>query len=341
MSVYINGIRSISPYAPAPDAVPPPAGALRAIDPAYTEVLAASELRRLPRLVKMGVYTATRCLQDAGLEHIDAITVGSGLGGFEGFTKFETALLAQAEGTVSPTPFLQSLYNAVAGQIALNLQCTGYNVTYTHRAFSFETALLDGMLLLGEANDIRSVLVGGLDETTPTYAELLHRAGHTKSQPQAVEHSSTPGVRPGEGATFMVLSAERQVTTLATVRAVRLLARPRTTQEVAHAVGAVLAEQQLGPADIDLVLFGHSGDVAADHKLREVEATLFAATRREYFKNYCGEYHTASAFAVGLAVSRLAPPAADEVAGPPPPRTCLIINQYRDSNYSFILLTRD
>ncbi|MGY3091495.1 3-oxoacyl-[acyl-carrier-protein] synthase II [Hymenobacter sp. UYAg731] len=336
MHAYINGLRSISP---APDASTGSVGFRRAVDPPYAGVLNPGEMRRMPRLVKMGLYAATQCLADAGLATVDAIAVGTGLGSFEGFEKFEAALLQQQEGTVSPTPFIQSLDNAVAGQIALSLQCYGSNMTYTHRGFSFETALLDGLLLLAEGDGVANVLVGGLDETTPTYAALLARAGHLNRAPGPVEHSRTPGVQPGEGATFMVLSAERQAGTLAAVRAVRTLFSPRTALEVEAAVAALLQEQQLLPADLGLVLLGHSGDAAADHKLRALAAGLLAATPREYFKNYCGEYHTAAAFAVGLGVHRLAPPTGAVPANAP--ETCLIVNQYRDINYSFILLTRD
>jgi 3-oxoacyl-(acyl-carrier-protein) synthase len=336
MHAYINGIRSISP---APGGGTSAAGIRRAVDPVYAGVLNPGEMRRMPRLVKMGLYAATQCLADAGLATVDAIAVGTGLGSFEGFEKFEAALLLQEEGTVSPTPFIQSLDNAVAGQIALSLQCYGANTTYTHRGFSFETALLDGLLLLAEGDGVANVLVGGLDETTPTYAALLARAGHLNLAPGPVEDSRTPGVQPGEGATFLVLSAERQASTLAAVRAVRTLFSPHTAQEVEAALAALLHEEQLLPTDLDLVLLGHSGDAAADEKLRALAAGLLAATPREYFKNHCGEYHTAAAFAVGLGVDRLAPPAEAALGGAP--KTCLIVNHYRDTNYSFILLTRD
>jgi 3-oxoacyl-(acyl-carrier-protein) synthase len=336
MHAYINGIRSISP---APGDGTYSAGIRRAVDPVYAGVLNPGEMRRMPRLVKMGLYAATQCLADAGLTTVDAIAVGTGLGSFEGFEKFEGALLQQEEGTVSPTPFIQSLDNAVAGQIALMLQCYGSNMTYTHRGFSFETALLDGLLLLAEDDGVTNVLVGGLDETTPTYAALLAGAGHLNRAPGPVELSRTSGVQLGEGATFLVLSAERQAGTLAAVRAVRTLFSPRTALEVEAAVAALLHEQLLLPADLGLVLLGHSGDAEADDKLQALAAGLLAATPREYFKNYCGEYHTAAAFAVALGVHRLTPTAEEVPADGP--KTCLIVNHYRDTNYSFILLTRD
>ncbi|MBO2013085.1 beta-ketoacyl synthase chain length factor [Hymenobacter negativus] len=337
MPAYVNSIHCISPYQAAGATH---AGAFIAPDPVYTEVLSPSELRRTPRLVKMGLYAAARCLADAGLDSVDAIVVGSGLGSFDGFEKFENALLEQAEETLAPTSFIQSLDNAVAGQLALKLECYGYNMTYTHRGFSFETALLDGLLLLAETDGPTNVLVGGLDETTPTYAQLLQRGGHLKSPAEAgrVELSHSPGVQPGEGATFLVLSSVRQPSTLAAVRAVRTVFSPRTALEVEHALTALLHEQHLAPGDLDLVLLGNGGDNAQDQKLRTVEASL-PGIPREYFKNYCGEYHTAAAFAVWLGVQRLSSSGA--APGACAPKTCLIINQYRDVNYSIILLTRD
>ena len=54
------------------------------------------------------------------------------------------------ESALNPTPFIQSTHNTIGSQIALLLQCQGYNQTYTQRAFSFENVLLDAILELKE-----------------------------------------------------------------------------------------------------------------------------------------------------------------------------------------------
>ena len=49
---------------------------------------------------------------------------------------------------LTPTSFIQSTHNTVGGQIALGLECKGYNFTYVHASISFESALLDAQLQL-------------------------------------------------------------------------------------------------------------------------------------------------------------------------------------------------
>ena len=55
---------------------------------------------------------------------------------------------------LTPTSFIQSTHNTVGGQIALELQCKGYNFTYVHGSNSFESALLDAKLQL-ELNEAK------------------------------------------------------------------------------------------------------------------------------------------------------------------------------------------
>lgn len=77
---------------------------------------------------------------------------------------------------LAPTAFIQSTFNTIGAQIASLSKNRCYNNTYAHRAFSFESALLDAILLLQEG-EARNVLVGGIDEMTDTLYEILKRLG--------------------------------------------------------------------------------------------------------------------------------------------------------------------
>src|SRR6202012_5911409 len=131
----------------------------------------------------------------AGVTQPDAIVTGTAYGCLEDTGLFLTSLIERKEEMLQPGAFIQSTHNTVGAQIALLLQCTRYNNTFVHRGFSFEHALLDGMMLIQEG-DSRNVLVGGLDEITDASHAILSRFGLYKH-----------GRINGEGAAFFLLSA--------------------------------------------------------------------------------------------------------------------------------------
>ena len=73
----------------------------------------------------------------------------TGLGCLEDTEKFLSSIYTNEEKLLNPTPFIQSTHNTVAGAIALAIKCHGYNATYTHRGFSFESALEDALIATG------------------------------------------------------------------------------------------------------------------------------------------------------------------------------------------------
>src|SRR6202023_3762317 len=84
----------------------------------------------------------------------------------------------------------------------------GYNNTFVHRGFSFESALLDALLLLQE-NEAGNVLVGSADEITDISHAILTRFGCYKHLPVsnlALFSSNSKGTIAGEGAAFFLLT---------------------------------------------------------------------------------------------------------------------------------------
>lgn len=149
--------------------------------------------RRMSRIVRDGVTAAAVC---AGESPLDAIITATGYGCLADSEKFLSTWLGSDEELLSPTPFIQSTFNTVGATVALLRQCRGYNMTYAHGADSFPTALLDAMMLLDE-NQARYLLVGAVEEVTPTFCALLAR--------MRVEPLPTQG-----GALFFLLSAEAE-----------------------------------------------------------------------------------------------------------------------------------
>ncbi|RYC68460.1 beta-ketoacyl synthase N-terminal-like domain-containing protein [Spirosoma sordidisoli] len=333
--VYIESVAGV----PAQWTPTPTAALFRAVEPAYQQFISPGESRRWSKACRMGVYSAMQALRQASVtDGLGAVTVGTGVGGLDCSERFQRAIVEQQESGLSPTLFLQSLHSSISGQIALSLQCKGYNMTYTHRGTAFESALLDAALLLDEDPELGRVLVGGVDEVAPVYLESLRRAGYLQ-QPDA---DFADGIVPGEGATFFVVSPTATPDSLAVVRDLRLVHSVADETALAQAVNALLADHGLVVADLDLVLSGLCGQPVWDRKLAAWIGQLPASVPSLPFKTWCGESHTATAFATGLAVRFLNGTYPEETGTwphPTPPKTILIVNHYQDANYGIVLLT--
>lgn len=144
------------------------------VHPNYKEYVKPAMLRRMSSALKMGVAGGTESIRKARVSNADAISVGTGLGCVRDTLKFLKAVYQDGEGGLSPTAFIQSTHNSIAGQLALMLGNHGYNMTHVQGALSLGYALSDAELLLAE-NDAETVLVGAVDEKTDELIELLSK----------------------------------------------------------------------------------------------------------------------------------------------------------------------
>ncbi len=273
---------------------------LRCVEPVYTEFLNPVLARRMGRTVKMGIAASSVCLKDSGVEMPDAIITGTALGCHEDTEKFLLAIIDNDEQFLTPTSFMQSTHNTVSSQIALQLKCMNYNFTYVHKGFSFESAVLDGLMTL-EDSDAKNVLVGGHDEMTDRHFTITQRAGFWKQENVAtmdIVNSKTPGSVSGEGAAFFMLSNEESDKNYAKLRAVKMIFNPGSEDEIENGITDLLYEKGLTTDDIDCVIYGISGDVRFDNSYYDIQKTLFNTNTAAYFKHLSGEYQTSSCFAL-------------------------------------------
>jgi hypothetical protein len=177
------------------------------IQPNYKEFVKPALLRRMSSALKIGVAGGKLSLQKAGLENCDAITVGTGLGCVRDTLRFMKVMYQEAETGLSPTSFIQSTHNSIAGQIALMLGNHGYNMTHVQGGLSLGYALSDAELLIGEG-DAETVLVGAVDEKTEELVELLSKLSETANYELATI---------GEGGTFFLASKEKLSSSVAKV----------------------------------------------------------------------------------------------------------------------------
>jgi 3-oxoacyl-[acyl-carrier-protein] synthase II len=353
MKTYISGMGNISPQKTfdnrdfLSDLKLPNTNLLSCIEPDnYEQFIDARLLRRMSRIIRMSYTAAKICLDDARIKVPDAIITGSGMGCLEDTEKFLNSIYENDEKLLPPTPFIQSTHNTIGAQIALMLQCTNYNLTYSQRGASFENALSDALMLLNESA-YQQVLVGGFDEMTPNQMVLYNRLGFYKKEIVAnlkLFESGTPGTLAGEGNAFFLLSSEEKNESYAVLRDVDFFNYPADTGFIIEKTNHFLHTNQLTAREIGLCIGGYNGDTNLDKIYNEVFSIAFKNTPRAAFKHLCGEYHTASSFALWLAGNILRRNYIPEAVRLTPVRTgliknILIYNHYRNRNHSLILLT--
>jgi 3-oxoacyl-[acyl-carrier-protein] synthase II len=260
-------------------------------EPDYASFIEPKLIRRMSRIIRMGVATAMDALQQAGLPDLSAILTGTAYGCLEDTGIFLRRMVENKEEMLTPTAFIQSTHNTVGAQVALLLKCHAYNNTYVQRGHSFESALLDAWMLLQE-NPASRILVGAADETTQDSFTILERFGLFRHKPS------------GEGAAYFVVEAESKPGSLAKLAGLKTLRHPDELQ-LQQAIRDLLGENDLQPGSIDLLLSGRLGAEDKDVFYGMVEKAFFSATATGYYKTLCGEYPTAPAFAVWLAAQLL------------------------------------
>ena len=353
-NLYINGAGIISPQVTFEESFLPSVqeytdNILLCITPDFKEYINPIQLRRLSRMLRIGLSAATISLRDAGINVPDGIITATGYGFLNEAAKFLHEILEQQEKHLTPTHFMQSTYNALAGLVALSVKCMGYNNTYVSKGFSFENALHDSMIQLQD-HYAATFLVGGYDEASDVQYKANLRAGHYK--PEKVSNlklfeSSTTGTLQGEGAAFFVLSNKPSSSTRCELVDVETIYRPRTSSELAQAVMDFLQKNQLAPEAVNLWIDGSSGDTRNDALINSVGQSLLTDAARVRFKHLCGEYCTASAFALWLGATILRNQTVPECvkvgndANGKPLKTILILNHYMGRNYSLILLRKN
>ena len=133
---------------------------LLCVDPDYKALIPLARLRRMSRIPSRWGWQGSSLYIQRSPVKPDAVIVGTGLSCVTDLERFWRSCDDEHEQMLSPTPFINSSHNSVAGQIAMANQITGYNNTHFHGVSSLESALVDALMLLDEG-DSRCVLVGG------------------------------------------------------------------------------------------------------------------------------------------------------------------------------------
>jgi 3-oxoacyl-[acyl-carrier-protein] synthase II len=324
---------------------------LTCIEPDYRTLINPLLLRRMPRILKMGLAASQLCINRAEGIVPEGIIVGTGLGCIDNLEKFLMDVLDNEEHVTSVLPFINSTHNAVAAQVSMMLKNQSYNTTYCHRGFSFESALQDALMLIHE-KEAGNVLAGGIDESTNDFV-LLHSYLQDWKQPVnnlGLLSEKTPGTIAGEGSGFFMLSNEPSAgSTAICIEGVRTFYSQEIddVKAIEQEIDLFLQDIRVSRHNVDVVLLGLNGDIRDDRTYYNLMKGIFASQTHLYFKHLCGEYYTASAFALWLACMILQDREIHDVIRVNPGKqphefkNVLIYNQIKNTEHSLIYLSYD
>lgn len=352
MKIYIRATGNISPqktfgHPSFPQELTKQTGnRLACMEPDYKDLIDVRLIRRMSRIIKMGVAAAMECLQEAGEINPGAIITGTAYGCLEDTGLFLTKMIENNEELLTPTAFIQSTHNTVGAQVALMLSCHRYNNTFVHRGFSFESAVLDGLMLLLD-REAENVLVGSVDEITNISHTILSRFGIYKRTGDSSNLFTGPasrGTLAGEGAAFFLLAGEPSSTDYGCLDAITTFYKPQNTEEIEDQISLFLSSKQIVMDEVDLIILGRNGDNRTDQVYDLLTHSIFTGKEVVNYKHLCGEYPTSISFAMWLAAHILKTSAFPFVTKctkkqEKPVKRILIYNHYQNIHHSLVLLS--
>ncbi len=317
------------------------------IEPDYKDYFAPMAARRMGKLLKRATVTAVDALRKGNMENVDAIITGTGLGCIDNTEKFLRAMIDNGEEFLQPTYFMQSTHNTISSQVALHLKCHGYNCTYSHRGTSFDGSLMDAFVQM-RLGMIHSALVGGQDEMTPAYFDMLGKIGYWKSgdiRPEVLKRADSKGSLSGSCSLNMLLSDQRHDSTLCRMDAMEMLYEP-TMKQLSETVHRMLSNAGVSLNNLSAVVLGLSGDCDNDAVYHQFVQQVCPEKNIVWFKHLFGESFSASSFGVyvgatllkrnvipvHLLYNRETPVSA--------PKHILVYNHFHNKDHTLILLSK-
>jgi len=169
-------------------------------------------LRRVDHFSRMAVLASVLALEDADMldedhQHL-AVVVSTGYGATRTTFSFLDSVIDDGDACASPTLFSNSVHNAAAAHISLQLKLTGPSLTISQFDQSLVSGLIAARQWLAEKR-VDAVLLGVVDEYCSVlgYCWQRYLATQTAGPMQPLDFSRTSAVA-GEGAAFFLLQAD-------------------------------------------------------------------------------------------------------------------------------------
>jgi 3-oxoacyl-[acyl-carrier-protein] synthase II len=302
------------PHAPVTEYDPGdyvPRKKVRRMDPANTYAIAAAKLA----LAEAGLA------QDSEFRENFGVIVGTGYSGFASVVEHQRAYLRDGIAQLTPIHFPNTVYNASAGMVAIELGLNGPNTTVTGLDVSGEFALAYAWMLLRQGMAQRVVVVG-VDDLCPALLEGFHNLGFaardtaTPSEPMARQRR---GFIPGEGAGALVLetasaAAERGAKVLGRIEGIGIwssadavFSYSDSTKPIELSSKAALEQAGCDWSAIDWVSSAANGTPGLDAAEAEAFSSMLDAERQAVvpFKRFTGEFSASGVMRVALGLGCL------------------------------------
>lgn len=310
--------------------------------PDFKQFISPANARRMGKLLKCALSSAISCEKEAGSPTLDGILTGTGLGCIGSTEIFLNALLEDGEEGLSPTSFMLSTHNTISSQIAIALKCHNYNITYSHRGISFDSALFDAVLKF-QLGQFSNAMVIGADEMTEAYFQMFEKTSKWKKKminPQDLFNSGTKGTIAGENCVSIFLSDKKNEKTLCELVDTQIVYKP-TEEKIKQIYLSLLEKGKL--KGVDGIITGKNGDIENDNEYDRLIQQIAPNTPIFNFKHLFGESFTSSSVGLYIGAKCLAKqyiPAHLSAHNErlENPKSLLLINHFSQLDYSFTLL---
>lgn len=315
--------------------------------PVAKGMIPAGKLRRLGKIQKMALASTWKAIDSCSVEYSPddvSVAVGTGLGSMNETASFLENMFVNDEAFPKPACFTNSVHNAVASQIAIIFQCRGENHTFTQNAMSFEIALKYSMTLL-QAGRAKYSIVCGCDELSGWMLDYGKHMRWWKDSPGPLTPMNEPSALatiPGEGSASFILSSDKdrpEGCLAVKIVAVEVcdIGPDANPQTQADFITSSLTANQLQLSDVDRIIFGADGSTF-DKVYNDIKTHLDNVSKEiipySTYKQYCGQFCTASAIGLAKAVDILM----DQSADTQKTRTIVIYNYSPDGCCSLYIL---
>jgi 3-oxoacyl-(acyl-carrier-protein) synthase len=248
----------------------------------------AMKARRLDRGSQFALIASMQAIAEAGYAIASdpeaiGIAMGTGSAGAGALTEFLRVLLLESPEAAPPFHFPNTVANAPASQVSIELKIYGPNVTITQKDPSGLNALLFAALALASGR-AKAMLVGAVDEWNAFYAMAFDRVGALRGEKRA------SGIVQGEGAFVLLLEQEeaaraRGAHPLARVSGIgtagvasepyRFAPDPKAME---RSIRAALADAAAAASDVDLWFPSRDGVTEMDLAEQQAMDDVFGRT---------------------------------------------------------------
>lgn len=279
----------------------------------------AMKARRFDRGSQFAIISSLQAVAEAGFDVASdpesiGIALGTGSAGAGALTEFLKVLLLESPEAAPPFHFPNTVANAPASQVSIELKLFGPNVTITQKDPSGLNALLYASLALASGR-ARAMLAGAVDEWNAFYALGFDRVGALRGSRRS------SGIVQGEGAFIILLEDEeharsrgaRPLARLAGIGTAGVPTEPYLfapdTAAIARAISGALQDAGAAPGEIGLWLPSRDGVVEMDRAEAQVMREVFGAAPRSIcVKDAIGEMSAAGGAQLVAAARAIADP---------------------------------